>query len=180
MRHLMMLLTPLVQEAPPPPPPQPPPPMAQVFLHAAKELNLSHEQTTKLREIHEAHRDTLRALHEAFRQSQKTLMDAVQESGSGDLKGLNAKFAASHLAMVMELASVHAQSLAVLTPEQREKAKAIHARHLLEDLREHGGNAREGHARPSEGRPPHDEGSAGRPPRRDSDRPNEITEIHMI
>ena len=136
MYALALLLLPPAQEAPPPlPPPPPAPPMMQSSLHLAKELGLSVEQKTHLQAIDEAHRDHMRTLHEAFREAQITLMDAAQGGQAGDLKALNTIFAARHLDLVSEVAAIHSERFAVLTPAQQEMAKEIRARH-----RDHGMN----------------------------------------
>ena len=132
--------------------------MMQSFLHLAKELGLSVEQKTRLQAIHEAHRDRMRALHEAFREAQKTLMDAVEGGQAGDLKALNSIFATCHLDMVSEMASIHSESSAVLTPAQQSTAKEIRTRH------------REGHQ--DHGLNPPGKGPGGPPLRNGANQPN--------
>jgi len=153
MLALTLLLVPPAQEAPPPPPG---PPIIPTYLHFSKELGLSDEQKTSLRTIHEAHQDSLRSLHDAFHEAQKAMMDVVQGDRSGDLKALNDSFAARHLALMSEMASIQSESFAVLTPAQQVKAKEIHAR------RPEGS--------PDQGMRPQGQGPGRRTPKGDADR----------
>lgn len=121
--------------------------MPPSLAHLSKELGLSEDQQRRLRTIHEDHRGRMEARKEAFHTAQKALMDVVLGDGAGDLNALNAAFAARHLDMVVEMASIHTESSAVLTPAQREQAKAIHAPHLTQ-----GPRAEADHAGPPERR----------------------------
>lgn len=146
-----------------PAPPQPPPPPGPPFQAMARELGLSEAQTAKLKAIHRAHRDALEDLREAVDKARKALMDGVRDGG--DLEALHAAFSKAHLAELKEARALHAEVEAVLTPEQRAKAKALHA---AREGGPHGpgeGPGRESHRGPGFGAGPGLRPGPGGPPR---------------
>lgn len=156
MLPLVLIQQPAPRPEPPPPPPPGGPLLHPPFLPMAEELGLSDDQVAKLKAVHKTHREALGTRHEALRSAQKALMEAVQ--GGGDLKALHEIFAQAHLAALLEARALHAESLALLTPEQQAKAKALRASHP--DGRGPGRSGRSG-GEPSAGRPPHPPGDGG-------------------
>jgi len=160
----MFPLVPMLQQPdrPMPPPPPPPPDGAlrhPPFLAMARELGLGEAQIARLKVIHTAHREALETLHTALREAQKAVMDAVQDGA--DLKAVHAAFAQAHLAAMTEAKAVHSELLAVLTPEQQARAKALHAQHPEGRGPGHGpGRGRPGSGDPALPPPPHPFGEA--------------------
>jgi len=126
--------------------PQPPPPPGPPFHAMARELGLSEAQSAKLKAIHRAHRDAMEDRHEAVEKARGALMDAVRDGG--DLEALHAAFSKAHLAELREARALHAELEAVLTPEQREKAQALH---LARETGPHGPGEGPGRGRGREG-----------------------------
>jgi Spy/CpxP family protein refolding chaperone len=125
----------------------------------ARELGLSEAQTAKLKAIHTAHREAAETLHAALREAEKAVMDAVR--AGGDLRAVHAVFAQAHLAAMTEAKAVHGELLAVLTPEQQARAKALHAQHPEGRGPGHGpGRGRPGSGDPSLPPPPRPFGEA--------------------
>lgn len=89
------------------------------LLRHAKDLGLSEEQITRLKAQAEARKDELRKVHEAHREA----MRAVHEGDKSDAAKQRVQAAEEALKGAMEKA--RAEDLAVLTPEQQEKAKAL-------------------------------------------------------
>lgn len=89
------------------------------LLRHAKELGLSEEQITRLKAQAEARKDELRKVHEAHREA----MRAIHEGDKSDAAKQRVQAAEEALKGAMEKA--RAEDLAVLTPEQQEKAKAL-------------------------------------------------------
>ena len=118
------LLAPAALVQGPPPPPARGPQLMPPFLHLAEELGLSEGQKAQLKAIFDSHRTSMEAKSDAGRQAHEALMEAVRQ-GSGDLTALNQEAASRQLALLQEAQQIHAACLALLTPEQREKAKSL-------------------------------------------------------
>ena len=127
----MLLAAPALQAPPPGPGPMP-------LLRHAQELGLSEAQKGQIKSIHEAHRESLRAKGQALHDAQQGLMDCVR-TGQGDLGALHQVFSEKHLAFLTEQKALHAEVLAILTPEQQAKAKALKPMGPLGYGRRHGG-----------------------------------------
>lgn len=111
-------------QGPPPPPKDGGPRLIPPFLHRAEELGLSEDQKTRLKAVLDAHRASMEAKSEAGRQAQEAVMAAVR-GGTGDLTALHQTAANRHLAVLQEAQQIHSECLELLTPEQKEKAKAL-------------------------------------------------------
>ncbi len=99
--------------------PAPHHPMGSPILHHAKDLGLSEAQVAQLKAQAEARKDSMRSAHEGFRSAMQQLhQGADRDAALGQLQT-----AAGTLREVMKKAM--AEDLALLTPEQQEKFKAI-------------------------------------------------------
>lgn len=127
MRTLPLLLAaslPLLAQAPPPPPDGHP--MAR---HLAQTLDLSPEQQTKMKAIHEKHAGALKADHEAARVQSEAFRAAMEDpkASEAQLRQAFDQMNAARFQTMLEGRAMHQEMRAVLTPEQQAKADAMRA-----------------------------------------------------
>ena len=134
---MFILTTPPAIQAPPQgPPPGGPmgqhgghPPLEIPLLRVARDLNLSDDQSVKLHAVCKAHLDALETKGLAFHQAQRAVHEAVQAPGisARDLASLISTAAARESELMEEVRQTTAEGWQVLTPAQRDKAKALMA-----------------------------------------------------
>lgn len=92
-----------------------------------RRLDLTEEQRQKIQEIRQGHRDEMRQAADRLREAHRAQREAVQASpvDEGRIRGTSEALAAAMTDMAVLRARVHEQTLAVLTPEQQERAKAL-------------------------------------------------------
>ncbi len=100
-----------------------------------KQLDLTSEQKTKLKEIRQGGKDQMKALRQAAKDSREALKTAL--AGTADDASLSKLFADSqskHQAMIAQGFQQLLKVRAILTPEQRSKVKL-----LMDERRSHRG-----------------------------------------
>ena len=122
------------QPAPQSCPPPPPGPMMP------RELGLSEAQHSAIQAVFEKHRAALEAKHRAAADQEKALMDAMDDPATSDarLQELQAKASAARFQAMREQRAAMLEAQALLTPEQRAKAKELKARGPREGMPPHG------------------------------------------
>ena len=145
----------LAAQAPPPPPMPMHGPGPEGLHHRGGDFNfrflqLSPEQEKALKALLDQHRAGARALHKALADQEEALHTAMEDPGTTEpqLRALHASASDARLKAILEHRALLLDLQALLTPEQRAKAKRVMAnqrrereahRDLQEDLGEPGG-----------------------------------------
>ncbi len=122
------------QEAPASPSPR----TSASHSHAAQALHLTDTQKTQIKALRAKHKDALQAKHSALREARQTLVSAMKDpkSSQADLRRLHTQVSDMHFDLMWERRSLRQEVLALLTPEQREKAAELREQ-MRERVREH-------------------------------------------
>lgn len=127
---LLAFLSPAIaMHAMPPGPPEEGPPSAEqegrMLKRMQKHLDLTAEQTTKIKEIHEKYRAKAEALHAKIKPLRKQLHDALTSDSAqrSDVEQLMRKMADVRIEMQLLHFDRHAEVTALLTPAQKQKMK---------------------------------------------------------
>jgi protein CpxP len=96
---------------------------------ALRQLDLSDEQREQVRAIREQHRAELQALSEKLQPARETLTAAAMSVPVDDaqIQARAADLAPAQTEAAVLRARIQAEVFHILTPEQQEKAKALHA-----------------------------------------------------
>ncbi len=121
--------------------PVPPPPPAQAGPHEgmgrghraerlARSLNLSEAQKASIKAIRDKHKAELAQDRDAVQSARSALRTAMKDSATtpAQLRPLFDKAAAARFDLIMAQRATHQEVLAVLSPEQREKAAELRGR----------------------------------------------------
>ena len=94
-----------------------------------RQLDLTDDQRTQVRQVMESHRDELRAVGERVRAAQRAQRDAVASTQFDEqaVRTKAAELAAAEADAAVLRAKVHSEVFAVLTPEQQAKAAELKA-----------------------------------------------------
>ncbi|MPZ19404.1 MAG: periplasmic heavy metal sensor [Luteitalea sp.] len=96
---------------------------------ALRQLDLSDEQRELVRSIREQHRAELQAISEKLQPAREALTAAAMTvpADEAEIQARAADLAAVQTEAAVLHAGIHAEVFQILTPEQQEKAKALHA-----------------------------------------------------
>ena len=102
-------------------------PMAGMMMRGLAQLNLTDAQKTQLKEVREANKEATQALAKRMIAAREAMGDAVTADTvvEADIRAKAADVAAAEVDAALLRAKVHAQVFALLTPEQRAKAKEL-------------------------------------------------------
>ena len=102
-------------------------PLAQAGI-GLRQLNLSDEQRQQVRDIMARHREAFAALAERAAPTRRALAEAIATGDEAAIRQASATVAAVQADRAVLTGKVRSEVFAVLTPEQREKAKEARAR----------------------------------------------------
>ena len=99
----------------------------------AAELGLTEEQQARIGEIREANGETARTLREAVGAKQRALEEAMlsDPNNQGAIDAASSALANARAELERHGQATHQKILQVLTPEQRERLKAMRAEHFM-------------------------------------------------
>ncbi|HJU83235.1 MAG TPA: periplasmic heavy metal sensor [Holophagaceae bacterium] len=125
---MLILFPPAAVQGPPQPPP--PPPLELPLLRFAQELALSDDQALRLHALMDQHRDAMETKGLALHQAHRAVHEALREPGTtaAQLDALLRTASQRESEFLQEARVLNAACWEVLTPAQREKAKALMAR----------------------------------------------------
>lgn len=105
---------------------------------AKKHLNLTDAQETQIRALIDAEKPKIQPLMQQLAEAHKALnnLDADGQFNEAAVSDIANRQAATMASLVVEHERLKSQIFGVLTPEQREKAKAFHE-HMLGQLHKH-------------------------------------------
>jgi Spy/CpxP family protein refolding chaperone len=133
---------------------------AENMAFMAKHLNLSDQQKTQMKEIHQKHREGIQTRQKAAMEAREALRKSAQDpaASTDTLRKLHQAAADRQFDLMLERRSVKLETRALMTPEQR--AEADRLRSFAEERRQF----RMEHMRKTLQRRPEGRGPGGRGP----------------
>ena len=104
-------------------------PMAMMMMHGLRQLNLTDDQKTQIKQIRESNKEGTQAIAKRMIAAREALGDVATADTvvEADIRAKAADVAAVEVDAALLRAKVHAQVFALLTPEQKAKAKELRA-----------------------------------------------------